>query len=135
MTYLKDKVFWLFVLLGAITVFIISLVKTNYAPFWYIDKPIQFFNLIIVAAVVEEIVFRGLLFGLINKKLNVKLTIFCTSLLFSLAHLYYHSPLWALLIFIPGILFGILRSRNAGVIGAISLHLIYNLMYFSLYEF
>ena len=135
MSFIKDKLFWLFVLLGAIAVFILSLIKTNYALFWYLNSPLQLFNLIIVSAVVEEIIFRGAIFGLLVKKLNSKQTIIITSILFSIAHIFLHSPLWALLVFFPGILYGVLRDSHGTPVSAIFLHLIYNLMYFSLYEF
>lgn len=135
MSFIKDKLFWLFLLLGAVTVFIISLIKTNYAPFWYLNNPLQLFNLIIVSAVVEEIIFRGAIFRLLIKKLNSKQTIIITSILFSIAHIFLHSPLWALLVFFPGVLYGVLRDRHGTPVSAIFLHLVFNFMYFSLYEF
>jgi membrane protease YdiL (CAAX protease family) len=135
MNLLKVKLFYLFIILGGVFISGLSLYKQNFNFFWYVDKPLGFFNLIVVASVVEEILFRGILFKLFRRRYSAKWTILSTSFLFSFAHIYLHSPLWAIATFVPGILFGILRDRSGNIYASMALHYIYNLMYFSLYEF
>jgi membrane protease YdiL (CAAX protease family) len=134
MSFVKDKYFLGFFSLGVIFLFSLSFFKTNFSFFWYLENPLGFFNLVIVASVVEEILFRGLLFDLFRRRYNETLTIVTTSILFGFAHVFLHSPIWALGVIIPGILFGILKAKTKKLYAPIALHFIYNLMYFSLYE-
>lgn len=134
MTFFKDKYFLSFLASGILFIVILSFFKTNYNPFWYFQDVLAFFNLIIVASIVEEIIFRGILYERFLKRYSEKLTIFTTSILFGFAHIFLHSPLWALGTIIPGIMFGILKARTKEVYAPIALHFMFNLMYFSLYE-
>jgi membrane protease YdiL (CAAX protease family) len=135
MTFLKDKFFYLAIVFGVTFLSLLCFYKQNFNYFWYLNKPQAFFNLIIVAAVVEEILFRGILFKLLRRRYSAKWTILSTSILFSFAHVFIHSPLWAAATFIPGVIFGFLRDRYGNIYASTALHFIYNLMYFSLYEF
>ena len=134
LNFLKDKYFLSFLLIGVLFLFILSFFKTNFNFFWYFNNPLGFFNVIIVASVVEEILFRGILFDLFRRRYNEKPTIIVTSLLFGFAHIFLHSPIWALGIVLPGVLFGTLKCRTKKVYAPMALHFLYNLMYFSLYE-
>ena len=108
---------------------------------WIVAAPWLFVSLIVVQPLLEEIVFRGGLqswlsgqgrgyqptFGLTSANL-------ITSLIFVTMHLFYHSPLMAILVFIPSLIFGYFRDRYDGwLVPSILLHCFYNAGYFLLY--
>lgn len=82
-----------------------------------IDTPVEWFVLALSAAIGEEILFRGALqpvFGL-----------WATALLFAVAHIQYGVTLATLLVFVIGVVLGLIRRRyNTGV--AIFVHFAYN---------
>ena len=135
MSFLKDKYFISFLFSGLIFIFALSFLKTNFNFFWYLEKPLSFFNLIVVASIVEEIIFRGVLFDLFKRRYDEKLCLLVTSILFGFSHAFIHSPLWALGTIVPGVLFGVLKMRTKKIYASVTIHLLFNLMYFSLYEF
>jgi membrane protease YdiL (CAAX protease family) len=55
-----------------------------------------------------------------------------TSAVFAIAHLYGHSPPWALATFFPSLVFGLFRDRYNSLSAPIALHVFYNAGYFSL---
>lgn len=94
----------------------------------------------IVYPVLEEFAFRGLLQETFfaqtwGKKnwLNISLANLLTSVLFVLAHFFYHQPLWALSVFIPSLVFGFFRDKYQSVIPSILLHIFYNFGYIWLF--
>ena len=54
------------------------------------------------------------------------------SLLFTVCHLWSHSPIWAVLVFFPSLAFGYLRDRFGSTVPSILMHMWYNGGYFFL---
>jgi len=97
--------------------------------------------LCLVYPVVEELAFRGALQGWLLRYRSGRGAVVAgvsganivTTVLFVAAHLFYHPPLWALLVFIPSLIFGWFRERYQSVIPGILLHILYNSGYFMLF--
>lgn len=107
-------------------------------PTWPVARPLVFASLVLVYPVLEEIVFRGLLQPAIAVRLSGRwrsLTVanLLTSLLFAGLHLFFKTPVWALLTFFPSLVFGYFRERHAGIGSPVLLHIWYNLGYFLLF--
>ena len=107
--------------------------------FWLFFDLKSFFFLIIFYPIVEELAFRGVIQDYIYKKINFRSTFFSltsaniiTSILFVLMHFIHHHPIWALLTFIPSLLFGYFKDQYGQIIPSILLHMFYNLSYFSI---
>lgn len=87
--------------------------------------------------IVEELLFRGCLQGVLGRRAWARRTVMgisaanlMTSMLFSSAHIPTHSLLWALLTLFPSLVFGVLRDRSGSVVPPIALHIFYNTGYF-----
>jgi len=85
----------------------------------------------------EELLFRGLLQGELIKRGWVRPWAFdlsganiFVSLLFTVCHLWSHSPIWAVLVFFPSLAFGYLRDRFGSTVPSILMHMWYNGGYF-----
>ncbi len=90
----------------------------------------------------EEWLFRGLLQPLLLRypfgrrvvlPFGVTAANFLTSVLFVVLHLFTHPPLWAFLILVPSLIFGVFRDRYQSVIPPVFLHSFYNFGYFVLF--
>jgi len=88
---------------------------------------------LLVYPVLEEIVFRGWIQSELVAKETFRVKYFfitfanwITSALFSLFHLINHEPVWALLVFFPSILFGLLRDKYQAITPPIILHIYFN---------
>jgi len=114
-------------------------------PFWVItagvdsgtQSPVinQILILAILYPMLEETVFRGIIQPTIYNRLNGRLGLFSyanilTSILFSLAHLPSHEPIWALAVFIPSLAFGLLKDKYKTLLAPVALHSYYNTGYF-----
>lgn len=53
-----------------------------------------------------------------------------TSTIFCLAHLPGHPPLWALAVFVPSLVFGVMWDRHRTILPCWIIHAAYNLLYF-----
>ena len=91
------------------------------------------FFLIIFYPVVEELAFRGVIQEYIASKtkqypafMNVTVANVVTSVLFVAMHFVHHTPLWALLVFVPSLIFGYFKEQYGHLGGSISLHMFYN---------
>lgn len=89
--------------------------------------------------IVEELFFRGLVQGQLRRGewgrqsfTGISTANLLTSVLFALAHLAGHAFAWSLLVFIPSLLFGLVRDRFESVYPAIVLHIFFNVGYFFL---
>jgi uncharacterized protein len=87
----------------------------------------------------EELLFRGALQGHLlsltwGRRAIGGLTLanLATSLLFAGVHFLHHPPLWAAGVFLPSLLFGLLRERHQSVYPPMALHIYYNIGYFML---
>jgi len=112
--------------------------EQNNDIFWLFSDLNSLFFLVFLYPMIEELIFRGLVQEYIEKKIS-KNTILkalswaniFTSLLFVLMHFIYHSPIWAMLVFFPSLVFGYFKERYEHIIPSILLHSFYNLWYFS----
>jgi len=96
-------------------------------------------SLVLLQALVEELLFRGLLQGWLAAKpwgriqlAGFTLANLAASLLFTALHFAGHPPLWAAGVLLPSLLFGYFRDRHDSVLPAIALHVFYNAGYFLL---
>ncbi len=87
--------------------------------------------------IVEELLFRGCLHGVLVRRawgrrtvIGISIANLLTSILFIGAHIPTHPLLWALLTLFPSLLFGVLRDRSGSVVPPIVLHIFYNTGYF-----
>lgn len=80
---------------------------------------------VIVAAVAEELLFRGFLQVALERKGDVTRAVILTSLTWTLIH---QNPYWAVEIFIIGIFIGFLAWRTDSLIPPITVHMVNNLL-------
>lgn len=107
--------------------------------FWLLSDATSLFLLILLYPLIEELTFRGIIQEYVSQKtkqwkpfLGLSLANLVTSILFVLMHFVYHTPIWAVLTFFPSLVFGYFKERYANVAPSITLHMFYNLCYFSL---
>lgn len=86
--------------------------------------------------VLEELLFRGVIQGQFasapwgrNRLAGLSAANCVTTVLFALAHLLHHSPLWAAGVIAPSLVFGHFRERYGKVYPSILLHAFYNACY------
>ena len=91
------------------------------------------FFLIVFYPVIEELAFRGVIQEYIASKTKQYPSFFfltvaniVTSVLFVLMHFVHHAPLWALLVFIPSLIFGYFKDQYKHILPSIFLHMFYN---------
>jgi membrane protease YdiL (CAAX protease family) len=91
------------------------------------------FFLIIFYPVIEELVFRGVIQEFIASKtkqfrsfFHLSIANVMTSLLFVAIHFVHHPPSWALLVFIPSLIFGYFKEQYGDIRASIMLHMFYN---------
>ena len=94
---------------------------------------ISLFFFIIFYPVVEELAFRGVIQEFIASKTKQYPSFFylsvaniVTSLLFVAMHFVHHTPLWAVLVFIPSLVFGYFKEQYGHIGASIFLHMFYN---------
>ena len=91
------------------------------------------FTSIIWSPLLEEILFRGILQGFLKKTpwgnakfLKLSKANWLTSLVFVIAHLWYQPLMWAMMVFLPSLVFGFFRDRYNHTFPSILLHAVYN---------
>jgi len=91
------------------------------------------FFLIIFYPLVEELAFRGVIQEFIASKtkqypsfFHVSVANIVTSLLFVAIHFVHHTPLWAMLVFVPSLIFGYFKEQYGHIGYSIFLHMFYN---------
>lgn len=77
----------------------------------------------IIAPIIEEIVFRGLVFTRLNKGINTVVAVILSSLLFAIMHM---QLIWIIYAFIFGIIFNLIYIRFKSLLANILLHMSYN---------
>lgn len=138
------KKYWLFIF------FLVTGVTFHLYKLFIIKKEMlftadEFVFYIMLIPVLEEIVFRGGLQNYLKNKIQafdvvnniilstksfISIQNIVTSLIFSIAHLLYFSPLHAVLVFFPSIIFGLVYKQYNKLLFPIILHGIYNLNVF-----
>lgn len=94
----------------------------------YESKPemvLLILNFVFVAGVGEEMLFRGLLLGSLEKSLTAIRAVVYSALVFTFMHF---NPWWTLEIFLMGVLTGLLAWRSGSLYPAIAMHATMNLM-------
>jgi membrane protease YdiL (CAAX protease family) len=131
--FIRDKLF-LFALLAGVVVWLV-LWFTVIPTFSALNQPhVKLVLLsIIYYPVLEEILFRGVVQGLLskqswgrNKVLYLSVANWLTSFMFVGAHFLYQSSLWAVLIIAPSLVYGLFRDRYQNTYPSIVLHMYYN---------
>ncbi len=106
---------------------------------WPLLEPWQFLLPVVFYPVIEEIIFRGLLQELVHEYISqrslgpLSVANILTSVVFTAMHFLTHSPLWAVLVFIPSLLFGFFKDRTGHLPAPILLHIFYNAGFFWLF--
>jgi len=108
-------------------------VDKTYNYLWIFDEPKILFYSVLFYPIIEELSFRGVIQGILKSFtilqkdfLGISFANILTSILFALMHTVYHSPIWAILIFFPSLVFGYFRDITGGVKVSIFLHMFYN---------
>lgn len=107
---------------------------------WPARAPWLFVQLALLYPVLEEIVFRGFVQGVAQRRLRnifrgpISLANVVTSVLFTALHFLYHPPLWAIAVFIPSLVFGYFKDRYGSLLPPMVLHVYYNTGYYWLCE-
>lgn len=78
---------------------------------------------VILASILEEMIFRGMLLQSFEKKVDTGTAIFLSALLFAIVHL----SIWLLQVMLVGCLFGYLSWRSRSILPGIILHSVNNL--------
>ncbi len=86
---------------------------------------VQLFLFSVLAPLVEELLFRGLIYPTLRRKIGIAAAMIATSLVFAVVHFY--SPLGFVDVFIAGLLFTVLYERSGSLYPSIFVHGIYNL--------
>ena len=106
---------------------------------WRYIVSVPFLAAVLWQPIVEELLFRGCLQGLLSIRkwgqrslVGISIANILTSVVFVGAHLATHSLPWALSTVFPSLLFGVLRDRSGSVLPSITLHIVFNAGYFML---
>lgn len=141
-TKLKPKVFMaqglVVIVLAIFCIFLSNLMKLN-SPFKYLD--LIFLKLLIIAPIVEELVFRGVFIEVGEKvKLNRRVSALLNAFLFSLSHApalwflekEFHSFIVFQLIYTLalGYICALSRFKSKGIVAPITLHFLFNLVFY-----
>lgn len=137
----KDTLFYLALLAGPLFwLALYYLLAPDLRWDWPLHQPGLFLMPALVYPVLEEIAFRGLLQELVRDHIStasigpLTLANLLTSVLFAAAHLFYHAPLWAALVFFPSLVFGFFKERTGALTAPILLHAFYNAGYIWLFS-
>lgn len=81
-----------------------------------------------IAPVIEEVVFRGLLFAICERKVGLPFAVTATAVLFAVLHIPEYWPAWnhILVIFVVGMVFSLARGVSGALTPSIFLHVGYN---------
>jgi membrane protease YdiL (CAAX protease family) len=83
---------------------------------------------ILVAPFMEEIIFRGILFGIFESQIGLRFAILITAILFGGLHVPEYWGAWnhMFLIFLVGLVFSLARGRSGSLAPSVFLHVGYN---------
>ena len=129
---------WNLLLLGAVTLVVLTMLESvlplpQNTPFEQLfDRPRDAYLLALIATtlgpLMEELFFRGLFYPVVARRLGVAWGIILTALPFALLHLQQYGWAWSagLIIFLVGIVFGIVRAVTKSVGSSFLVHVGYN---------
>jgi membrane protease YdiL (CAAX protease family) len=138
---LSDSWFWAAMLLGILVCLILSLVLLGEVRLRLQQHEWQrLLWLALIYPVAEEWLFRGQLQPRLagthrggGTLLGFSGANLMTSLLFAALHLVSHTPLWAVAVIPPSLIFGAFRDRYGSILPAVLLHSVYNLAYYAVF--
>ena len=135
-SFYRDREFLFAILAGFSVVVAIRLLLPESAPHNTAVGLLIIINWLIWTPLVEELLFRGVFQGQLYRLWGVEHTLlgfsyanWITSLLFVAVHFIHHTPLWAVSVMAPSLVFGYFRDRDGSLLPAIALHSIYNAQY------
>lgn len=106
-------------------------------PAWPLQRPREVLFLVLLYPIAEELLFRGLLQGLLLRRAALRRELFgftsanvLTSAVFTALHFLTHPPLAAAAVIVPSLIFGYFRDRHGSLHAPVLLHVFYNLGYF-----
>lgn len=95
--------------------------------------------LVLLWPCLEEFFFRGMVQAHLfqqpwgkKERHGITMANVTTSLFFTLGHFGLHPPHWAMMVFVPSLIFGYFRDRSMSIYPSIMLHTFYNAGFFSL---
>ncbi len=95
--------------------------------------------MVLLQPLLEELIFRGGLQGWLaaspwarRRFAGLSTANYLTTMLFALAHLVHHAPLWAAAVVAPSLVYGYFRDRYGRVLPAVVLHAFYNGCYLAI---
>jgi membrane protease YdiL (CAAX protease family) len=136
----NSAIYWLF-MLAAVPVWVCLVTYFDAEPdfTWFYHNPGSFVLLAALLPVLEEIVFRGFIQEQLTRSIGssrlgvLTYANILTSIIFSAMHFINHPPVWALLVFIPSLVFGYSKDRFDTLLAPILLHLVYNSGYYLIF--
>lgn len=84
-------------------------------------------DLLVLVGLVQELLFRGLIYRLLEDWRGVRWAIWGSSIGFGLWHVFGQGPLAGLATLLIGLLFALIRLRAGGIVGLIVLHALWDL--------
>lgn len=87
----------------------------------------SFVMIVILAPLVEELLFRGWIFGSLRARFSAGATILGTTFLFAVVHVD-QTGLYPVAVLVPGFILGVIRERTGSTKAAVLAHAIYNLV-------
>ena len=134
--FYRDRWFILAIVSGAAVVFTIRLLFPDAINTEKTPSSLIIFNSLVWFPVLEELLFRGVIQGQLLNLNKTASSLFgltyanwITSMLFVAMHFVHHSPLWAISVIAPSLVFGFMRDYYGSIYPAIVLHSIYNAQY------
>jgi len=136
--FLRDPLWWLAATAGlAVAAGLFVLLPAEFAAATPRGAP-QWVSIVLWQPAVEEIAFRGLLQGRLLRTrwartglMGISAANAVTSVAFTAIHFVHHSPLWAASVFPPSLVFGWLRERHRNTWAPMTMHMLYNLAFFT----
>jgi membrane protease YdiL (CAAX protease family) len=86
---------------------------------------LSFLMIVVLAPLVEELLFRGLIFGVLRARFTAGATILVTAFLFAIVH-WDETGLYPVAVLAPGFVLSVIRERTGSVKSAILAHGAYN---------
>jgi membrane protease YdiL (CAAX protease family) len=96
----------------------------EYSPLAVVGQVLYYIG---VVGLVEELLFRGLIYRALEEWRSVRWAIWGSTIGFMLWHISGHGPLIAAATFVIGLVFALLRWRGGGILGLIVLHGLWDL--------
>ena len=110
---------------------------------WILPQWPLFFALCVASPILEEYVFRGLMYEVADKRwpkvwsfgasLRISQANLITTALFVATHAILRDPITGALVLLPSLYLGVLRQRYRGIGVCIAIHAVWNVGWFSLF--